>query len=228
MQVGKKFAWLVRFLVRCQNAYMPNPQWLTWARRLQAISQCGLTYCQDKFDIQRYREIAAISAEMMASGAALHSEQPISTLFEQQAGYATPKVDVRAAVFHDRRILLVRELDDGGWTLPGGWADVGEPPSVAAARETREESGYRVRITKLAALFDRDLQGHPPHAFHSYKLFFLGELLGGSAQDSHETAGAQFFSEGQLPPFSVNRVTPAQIAHMFQHLRNPALPTSFD
>lgn len=207
---------------------MPNPQWLTWARRLQAISQCGLTYCHDKFDIQRYHEIAAISAEMMASGASLPSELPISALFEEQAGYATPKVDVRAAVFHYNRILLVRELDDGGWTLPGGWADAGEPPSVAAARETREESGYHVRITKLAALYDRDLQGHPPHAFHSYKLFFLGELLGGFAQVSHETSAAQFFSKDQLPPLSLNRVTPAQIAHMFQHLRDPALPTSFD
>lgn len=207
---------------------MPNPQWLTWARRLQAISQCGLTYCRDKFDIQRYHEIAAISAEMMASGAALPSELPISALFEEQAGYATPKVDVRAAVFHYNRILLVRELDDGGWTLPGGWADAGEPPSVAAARETREESGYHVRITKLAALYDRDLQGHPPHAFHSYKLFFLGELLAGFAQASHETSAAQFFSKDQLPPLSLNRVTPAQIAHMFQHLRNPTLPTSFD
>jgi ADP-ribose pyrophosphatase YjhB (NUDIX family) len=207
---------------------MYNSQWLAWARRLQAIAQSGLTYCQDKFDIQRYHEIRSIAAEIMASGAALPAIQPVAALFDGQAGYATPKVDVRSAVFHDGRILLVRELDDGGWTLPGGWADVGEPPSLAAARETREESGYHVCITKLAALYDRDLQGHPPHAFHAYKLFFLGELQGGSAQDSHETAGAQFFPEHELPPLSLARVTPSQIAHMFEHFRNPALPTSFD
>jgi len=207
---------------------MHNPQWLTWARRLQAIAQSGLTYCQDKFDVQRYHEIRAIAAEIMASGAALPSDQPVVALFAAQAGYATPKLDVRAAVFRDGRILLVRELEDGGWTLPGGWADVGEPPSLAAMRETREESGYDVRITKLVALYDRDLQGHPPHAFYAYKLFFLGELQGGSAQSSHETSGAQFFSEHELPPLSLSRVTPAQIAHMFEHFRNPALPTSFD
>ena len=207
---------------------MSVPQWLAWARRLQAIAQCGLTYCKDKFDIQRYGEIRDIAAEMMATTAALPSDAPLQDLFAQQAGYATPKIDVRTAVFRDGRILLVREIEDGSWTLPGGWADVGEPPSVAAARETQEESGYEVRITKLAALFDRDLQGHAPHPFHAYKLFFLAELRGGTAQDSHETADAQFFAEDQLPPLSLSRVTPRQVAHMFEHYRNPALPTSFD
>ena len=207
---------------------MSIPQWLIWARRLQAIAQSGLAYCQDKFDIHRYREISDLAAEMMATGAALPGAAPLQDLFAQQSGYATPKIDVRVAAFRDGRILLVRELADGCWTLPGGWADVGEPPSVAAARETREESGYDVRITKLAAFFDRDLQGHPPSAFHSYKVFFLAELLGGAPQDSHETADAQIFAENHFPPLSLSRVTPSQIAHMFEHFRHPELPTSFD
>lgn len=207
---------------------MSVPPWLAWARRLQAIAQSGLTYCHDKFDIQRYHEIRDIAAEMMAAGAALPSVSPIQDLFAQQSGYATPKIDVRVAAFRDNRILLVRELEDDCWTLPGGWADVGEPPSVAAAREVREESGYEVRLTKLVAFFDRDRQGHPPHAFHAYKIFFLAELHGGAAQDSPETAGAQFFPEEHLPSLSLPRVTPRQIAHMFEHLRNPFLPTSFD
>jgi ADP-ribose pyrophosphatase YjhB (NUDIX family) len=207
---------------------MSIPPWLTWARRLQAIAQSGLTFCLDKFDIERYQEIREISAEMMASGAALPSAAPIAELFAHQAGYATPKIDLRVAVFQNGGILLVRELEDGGWTLPGGWADVGEPPSVGAAREVREESGYEVRITKLAAIYDRNVQGHPPHAFHAYKLFFIGELLGGSSKDSQETVGAQFFPDNQIPPLSLSRVTPAQIAHMFEHLRHPELPTTFD
>ncbi len=207
---------------------MSIPPWLTWARRLQAIAQSGLTYCKDKFDIQRYHEIRTIAAEMMNTGAALPSSDALEKLFAQQSGYATPKIDVRVAAFRDNQILLVRELEDGCWTLPGGWADVGEPPSLAAAREVREESGYEVRITKLAALYDRDLHEHPPYAFHSYKAFFLGELTGGAPQDSHETADAQFFAEDNLPPLSLSRVTPRQIAHLFEHFRNPALPTSFD
>ena len=208
---------------------MSIPPWLTWARRLQALSQCGLTYCKDKFDIERYEEIRELAAEMMAAGASLTDAAPIHDLFARQAGYATPKVDVRVAAFQGNRILLVRELGDHGrYTLPGGWADIGEPPAVAAAREAREESGYEVQITKLAALYDRDLHDHPPDAFHAYKLFFLAELRGGTAQDSHETSGAQFFAEDALPPLSLARVTPAEIAHMFEHLRNPGLPTSFD
>jgi ADP-ribose pyrophosphatase YjhB (NUDIX family) len=207
---------------------MSVPQWLIWARRLQAIAQSGITYCKDKFDIQRYHEISEIAAEMLTTGTALPSALPLAELFANQSGYATPKIDVRVAAFQDGRILLVRELADGCWTLPGGWADVGEPPSVAAAREAREESGYEVRITKLAAVFDRDLHGHPFEAFHSYKLFFLAELAGGTPQNSHETADAQFFTDDQLPPLSLMRVTPSQIAHMFEHHRHPELPTSFD
>jgi ADP-ribose pyrophosphatase YjhB (NUDIX family) len=207
---------------------MPIPQWLTWARRLQALSQSGLTYCKEKFDIHRYEEIRQIAAEMMAAGASLSDPAPIAQLFAQQSGYATPKVDTRVAAFKDGRILLVRELEDGRWTLPGGWADVGEPPSIAAAREAHEESGYEVRITKLAAVFDRNLHGHPPYAFHAYKLFFLAEVTGGAAKDSHETAEAQFFDEHHLPPLSLLRVTPSQIAHLFEHFRHPELPTSFD
>lgn len=207
---------------------MSVPQWLTWARRLQAIAQSGLAYCKDQFDIERYHQIREIAAEMMTTGTAPPAEKSIANLFAEQAGYATPKVDVRVAAFRDGKILLVRELSDNCWTLPGGWADVGEAPSIAAAREAREESGYEVRITKVAALYDRDLQGHPPFAFHSYKIFFIGEVTGGSAQSSLETADAQFFAEDELPPLSLSRVTPTQIAHMFEHFRKSALPTSFD
>ena len=207
---------------------MSVPQWLAWARRLQAIAQSGLAYCKDQFDIERYHQIREIAAEMMETGTPLPGDTPIEQLFAEQSGYATPKVDVRVAAFRDGKILRVRELSDSCWTLPGGWADVGESPSVAAAREVLEESGFEVRITKVAALYDRDLHGHPPFAFYCYKIFFLAELLSGSAQPSHETSDAQFFSEHELPPLSLSRITPAQIAHMFEHLRNPALPTSFD
>jgi len=207
---------------------MAHPQWLAWARRLQALSQSGLTYCKDQFDIERYHELREIAAEMMATGVPVPAGAPIEELFRDQSGYATPKIDVRVAAFRDGRVLLVRELSDNCWTLPGGWADVGEPPSLAAARETREESGFDVQITKLAALYDRDLHGHPPYAFHSYKAFFIANLRAGTAQPSNETSDAQFFAEGNLPPLSLSRVTPAQIAHMFEHYRDPQLATSFD
>jgi ADP-ribose pyrophosphatase YjhB (NUDIX family) len=207
---------------------MPNPQWLTWARALRALAQAGLTYTENPFDKERYVAIQEIAAEMMATGA----EADLTTvrdLFAEQAGYETPKVDVRGVVFRDDKLLLVRELLDGGrWTLPGGWADIQEPPSQAVEREVWEESGYETRAVKLLLLYDRDRHGHPPHAFSIYKLFFLCELLGGEPSDSHETGGADFFAEDAIPDLSISRVTPKEIAQLFDHHRHPEWPTEFD
>jgi ADP-ribose pyrophosphatase YjhB (NUDIX family) len=207
---------------------MPNPQWLDWARRFQAIAQTGLAYCKDPYDRQRYEEIQRLAADIMANGAALPDSAPLLDIFKNDLGYATPKIDIRAAVFDRDRILLVQEREDGLWTLPGGWADIGESASSVAIREAKEESGYDITITKLAAVYDRDKHGHPPMPFHVYKFFFLGSLLGGHATTSVETTAADFFPEGQFPPLSVSRVTAPQLSQMFAHHHNPALPTSFD
>lgn len=206
---------------------MTNPMWLDWAMRLQAIAQSGLTYALNQYDVDRYEAIREIAAEMMARGSA-GEVAPIRGLFAMQAGYATPKVDLRGVVFRDDRILLVKEREDGGWTLPGGWADVGEPPAIGTVREVREESGYETRAVKLLAAYDRNLHGHPPIPFHAYKLFFLCELLGGSPAHSTETEGVDWFAEDALPPLSISRVTPAQIQRFFEHLRNPHWPADFD
>ncbi|MBI4877479.1 MAG: NUDIX hydrolase [Acidobacteria bacterium] len=203
-----------------------EPQWLAWARRLQAIAQTGRTYARDPYDEERYAQVQRIAAEMMAAGAP--GAGAWLDLFQREAGYATPKVDVRAAVFDADGLLLVQEREDGAWTLPGGWADVGDAPSQAAVREVKEESGYDVVARKLLAVFDRDRHGHPPIPFHAYKLFFRCELVGGAAAASHETAEARFFPEDRIPPLSLTRVTPRQIAHLFDHYRHPEWPTSFD
>jgi len=152
----------------------------------------------------------------------------LAQAFAMEKGYATPKVNVRAAVFQGERILLVRELSDGLWTLPGGWADVGDSPSVAAVREVKEESGFDVQAIKLIAVYDRDLHGHPAIPYHTYKLFFLCDLLGGSAATSGETDAVDFFEEHSLPPLSTTRVVEKQIHLMFDHHRNRHLSTVFD
>jgi len=209
------------------NASARDPGWLSWARRLQALAQSGLAYTQNPFEIERYQEVAEIAAEIMAA----HSDAQIDQLiacFGNELGYATPKVDVRGVVFRDDAILLVKELRDGLWTLPGGWADVGDSPAEATEREVWEESGYRVRATKLLACWDRSKHGHPPYIYHLYKLFFECELLGGSPAESIETVGARFFGEDEIPPLSLPRVTPAQIARFFEHHRHPEWPTDFD
>ncbi len=205
----------------------PIPEWLDWARKLEAIAQTGLTYANDPFDISRYKAIRAIAAEMMSASFRVPTTD-LENLFARHTGYATPKIDVRAAVFREGRILLVRERVDGCWTLPGGWADVGDPPSVAAVREVKEESGYDVVARKLVAVYDRDLHGHPPIPWHAYKLFFLCELTGGASETSHETDAVDFFAPDALPALSLTRTTPNEIAHMFEHYRDPDRPASFD
>ena len=203
-------------------------RWLEWSRRLQALSQNGLAYCKDPYDEQRYNELRGIAAEIMAAGAGLNESASVLDRFRFEEGYATPKIDIRAAVFRDDKILLVKERSDGLWTLPGGWADVGDSPSLAAIREVKEESGFDVVVKKLAAVYDRDKHNHPPIQYHVFKLCFLCELRGGSAAESVETSGVDFFEEGKLPPLSLTRVLEEQIHHMFEHHRNPSLATSFD
>ena len=204
-----------------------NPYWLDWMQRLQAIAQTGLTYARDPFDVERYKAVREVAAEM----AATHTDADVThvrDLFASEVGHATPKVDVRAVVFRGEAILLVRERAEGLWTLPGGWADIGESAGEAVAREAYEESGYRTRAVKLLALYDRNKHAHPPYPFHTYKLFFQCELIGGEPMHSMETDGVEFFREDKLPELSVTRVTPGQIARLFEHLRHPDWPTDFD
>ena len=149
-------------------------------------------------------------------------------LWSQDEGYATPKVDVRGGVFLESQVLLVRERSDGRWTLPGGWVDVGDAPSEAVMREIFEESGFKARPVKLAALIDKNRHPHPPGVHHIYKLFFVCELTGGAADTSTETDAAEFFPVQELPPLSTGRVLAAQIERLYQHRLDPSLPTDFD
>jgi ADP-ribose pyrophosphatase YjhB (NUDIX family) len=149
-------------------------------------------------------------------------------LLTLETGPATPKVDVRAAVFREGRILLVKEPGDAGWSVPGGWADVGESPSEAAARETLEESGFRVRPVRLLAAYDRDRHDHLPIPYHVYKLVFLCEILDEVPLSDVDTDGVRFFGEEELPELSVSRVTRAQISRFFEQYRNPGCPADFD
>jgi ADP-ribose pyrophosphatase YjhB (NUDIX family) len=205
-----------------------EPAWLLWARELQAIAQTGLTFCRDEYDLDRYRRLRSIAAEMFAQGSGAALER-IAGLFEQDLGYPTPKVDVRGALFRDNRILMVREVSDGGWTLPGGWADVNQSARECVEREVREESGFEAQAIKLAAVYDYRRQGHVrAHPYSIYKLFFVCELTGGEARASLETSAVDFFALEALPQLSSGRTNVAQIERMFAHWREPALPTEFD
>lgn len=202
-------------------------EWLRWARRVAALAQNGLTYTEGPFDRERYLELRRIAHEMLAACGGTDPAR-IEALFAMDTGYVTPKVDVRGVVFRGDRILLVRETSDGLWTLPGGWADAGESPSAAVVKEIREESGYETEAVKVLAILDREAHGAPPLPWYVYKLFLRCEIRGGRERHSIETDGIGFFAEHEIPPLSPGRVMPAQIARMFDHLRDPGLPTDFD
>jgi ADP-ribose pyrophosphatase YjhB (NUDIX family) len=204
-----------------------DPQWLRWVKRLQAIAQDGLTYATDDYDVGRYEQLREIAAEILASRSTGELEDA-RALLELEKGPATPKVDVRAAVIDGDRILLVKEPEDGSWSPPGGWADVGETASEAAVREVHEESGYRVRPMRLICAYDRDRHEHPPIPYHVYKLVFLCEILGDAPSRTVDTDDVGFFDEHELPDLSLSRVTPTQIRRFFEHHRCPDLPADFD
>jgi len=204
-----------------------EPWWLTTGRELRAIAQIGLTFCRDPFDRQRYERIRELAATVLARGGGA-SDPGLLGYMRQEVGYATPKVDVRAAAFLDGRVLLVREASDGSWALPGGWADVNESPAAAVEREVFEESGFEARAIKLAAVYDFRKHNRPHHLDSIYKLFFICELTGGNAAPSVETTAASFFAPGDLPPLSTGRTTAEQIERMVRHAAEPALPTDFD
>lgn len=209
---------------------MAEPDWLVWSRQLQGIAQSGLHFTRDPYDRERYGQIRALASEIMSH----HSGTPadmIEALFSAETGYATPKVEVRGAVFDaEGRLLLVREvMDSHRWTLPGGWADINITPAENIVKEVREESGYHVRAAKIAAVWDRNRQGHPPSAFSCVKLAFICELIGGEATTSIETSGTGWFAQDEIPDdLSITRALPRQIARLFEHYRDPSLPTDFE
>jgi ADP-ribose pyrophosphatase YjhB (NUDIX family) len=207
-----------------------EPDWLAWGRELQAIAQTGLAFTSDPYDRERYEALRDLAARMFAA----HTDVPVDriiALFSGEIGYATPKVDVRAAVFDDReRLLMVRETADSGrWTLPGGWADVNLTAAENAAKEAVEESGYKVLVRKLTALWDRTRQGHPNAVFSCFKLFFLCEPISVQSKTGFETSEIGWFSEDNIPAdLSLGRVLPRQVRRMFAHKRDLSLPTDFD
>ncbi len=207
------------------------PEWLSWARRIQAIAQNGLAYSENAFEIERCLQLQEIAEEILTRASALPREK-IHGILESETGrrrYATPKLDVRGAAFRGSQVLLVRELLDGGrWTLPGGWMDAGDTPGAAVAREFREETGYEVHPLKLALVYDRDRHGHPSFIFSIIKLFFVCDLVGGSPAASIETGESAWFNVTDLPELSIGRVTPEEINSLFRHYLQPNLPTEFD
>lgn len=203
------------------------PRWLEWAREIQALAQTGSHYAENDYQRERYRRLTQIAAEIISE----HAKQeyaPLLDIFHSQIGYATPRVDVRGAVFRNGQLLLVRERIDEGWTLPGGWADVGDVPSQAAEREVWEEAGFQVKARKVIGVYDAN-RARPLEMFHAFKIVFLCDLIDGEARTSTETSAVAFFDPDEIPlTLSGERTQLRHIQDAFTTLRDPECPTFFD
>jgi ADP-ribose pyrophosphatase YjhB (NUDIX family) len=203
-----------------------TPKWLGWAREIFSLSQSGLTYSGNEYDIERYKRLREITAEMIAHQSEIGEESVLES-FSMQVGYITPKIDVRGAVIQDGKILLIQERADGKWAMPGGWADLGNPPASAAEREVWEESGFRVKAEKVVAVIDAN-RVQPFEFYHAYKIIFLCKLLDGEPHINHETLAVDFFNLSDLPPLSIYRTDESMLQEVFAHVQNPDRPAAFD
>jgi ADP-ribose pyrophosphatase YjhB (NUDIX family) len=205
-----------------------EPEWLTFARELQAIAQAGLTYARDPFDLERYEQVRRLAVRLFADGFRVDPVR-LHEVFAGMSGYATPQIDVRGAVFRDDQVLLVRDWSDGKWTLPGGWADVNHSPAENVVREVKEESGLDVTVRKLAGIYDRRRHAYtPPDPRHVYKFYFVCDAVGGALATSHETTAVDYFPLSDLPELSRARVLASHIRRVYDHHLDANLPTDFD
>lgn len=205
---------------------MKHPKWIEWAREIFSLSQAGLAYSKNEFDLARYKRLQEITAEMLESQSELSKEAVLES-FSMQAGYITPKIDVRGAVIREGKILLIQERTDGKWAMPGGWADLGDAPASVAEREVWEESGYRVKAEKVVAVLDAN-RIQPMEFYHAFKIIFLCRLIDGEPRTSNETSAVDFFDPNELPPLSKYRTNEEMLREVFAHFKDPARRTAFD
>lgn len=204
-----------------------NDQWVEFAIRIQSIAQAGLQYGRDKYDRERYEELRRIAAEMLAAKTDIPVNRVFS-LFCNESGYQTPKVDTRAAVFDGGRILLVHE-NNGTWALPGGWCDVDQSIASNVQKEVREEAGLRVIPERLIAVQDWRKHNVTNYAYGVIKFFVKCRCEGGEFEENIETTGIGFFGRNEIPEkIAVEKCTHAQIQMCFDAYDDPKLPTLFD
>lgn len=205
---------------------MEDKKWLEWAVELQAIAQVGLYYTKDCFDQERFERIREISAEIISRQSEMPVEK-VKDLFCCETGYQTPKIDTRAAIFKNNRILLVKEAD-GRWSLPGGWVDVDLSVKENIIKEVREEAGLDVEVDKVIAVQDREKHNLPIYAYKICKIFIQCSVIGGSFKANNETTDSRYFSLEELPPLATEKSNAEQIKMCFQAFSEQAWKTILD
>jgi ADP-ribose pyrophosphatase YjhB (NUDIX family) len=197
-----------------------NNIWLELAKQMQAIAQSGLTYAKDQFDIERYKQLEELSLEAMTQ---ITHQDPelLRELFLNETGYKTPKVGVRAIIFKDDKVLMVKEKIDGGWCIPGGWCDPCFSPRENLIKEVKEEAGVHIEPLRMAGILDKKFYDHPPSPYRTYMLFVLCKITGGELAAGAETSEVGFFGKDELPELSPKRITQTQMDMVFEFLDKP-------
>lgn len=203
-----------------------NEKWLQWAVELQSLAQAGLFYGKDKFDIERYERIREISAEMIHYKSEISLDK-VKDLFCNETGYQTPKLDTRAAIFKDNKILLVKE-NNGTWSLPGGWVDVDISVKENTIKEVKEEAGLDVSADLIIAVQDREKHNLPIYAYKVCKVFVLCSVIGGNFEKNIETIDSRYFGMDELPELAAEKNTVEQIAMCFEAKNAEHWTTLFD
>lgn len=202
-------------------------KWLKWAMEIQSLAQGGLAYTNNVYDIERYERLREIAAEMVAEKSNISLEK-VKDLFCNEKGYQTPKIDTRAAIFKDNKIILVHE-NDGRWALPGGWCDVLESVKSNTLKEVREEAGLEAKAIKIIAIQDRNKHNKPVYAYGICKVFVLCEAIGGAFAENIETTETKYFSLGEIPEnLAEEKTSKEQIKMCFEAANSENWQTLFD
>jgi ADP-ribose pyrophosphatase YjhB (NUDIX family) len=197
------------------------------AKRLKSIADIGLLYSHDAYNRERYSELAEISIELLHELTGLDPGKLRGQYIETKE-YPTAKVDIRTLILRDNKVLLVKEMADQKWSLPGGWADIGYSAAESVIKECREETGLDVRPLKLLAVFDNKMHAHPPQPFYAYKMVFLCEALSHEINPGFDVLGAGYFALDELPTLSEERILEEQVRLLYQIATTPGAETYFE
>lgn len=202
-------------------------KWLKWAIEIQSLAQAGLAYTENKYDIERYERLREISAEIIEEKSNITLER-VKDLFCNEKGYQTPKIDTRAAIFKDNKILLVHE-NNGTWSLPGGWCDVLESVKSNTIKEVKEETGLDVETLKIISVQDRNKHNKPIYAYGVCKIFVLCNIVGGEFIENIETTEIKYFSLDEIPDnLAEEKTNKEQIEMCFKAFNDKSWETQFD
>ncbi|MCL9782561.1 NUDIX hydrolase N-terminal domain-containing protein [Vibrio sp. S4M6] len=198
----------------------PESPWLDWAIQIQSIAKAGEIYSKDKYDKERFEQLTSIANQMLA----FLGDTPVAAIekiFIPETGHPTPKVDLRAGIVKDNQILLIQENEEGGWSIPGGWGDIGMTPSEGITHRVLAQTGLKVENPKLICVRDRSAHPYQPKfPFHVYKLYFVFDSVSEQPVQDATVPGMEFFSFDDLPPLAPNRVLPDDIELIAHHFRS--------